>query len=142
VSRSTAKLTLKQHDGPRLLDPSWPEIETALREINPRTRGYFILSRGNDDYVQTAGAKLRLICEWRTPMEWGGFRHYVLGRPDRDNKPASINTCSGIVQLRANEILPLSEVMEVFRRFFDGERVAGQLAARDDTASHIDRATK
>lgn len=129
-----AELTFEQHNGPTLHNPPWDEVESALRCIHPRDRGYFILARRGEGYVQIAGARLRLICEWRMEMGRGAFRHYVLGHAGRDEKRTSINTCSGIIQLQANEIMTLDDVIAVFRCYYDDGSVPQSVVRRDDTA--------
>jgi len=127
-------LTLEQHNGPTLQSPSWLAVESALRNVHPRERGYFILSRPGSGYVQAAGARLRMICEWREVRGPDTFRHFVLGHRGKDERWTSINTCVGIVQLQQNEILTLEDVVVVFRRYYDGGTVPEQFVLRDDTA--------
>jgi hypothetical protein len=129
-----AELTLEQHNGPTLHNPSWEDIESALRSIHPKDRGYFILARPGEGYLQTAGARLRLICEWRTELGDQCFRHYVLGYAGRDERLTSINTCVGIIQLRANEIMALDDVVAIFRCNYDEGTVPQSLVRRDDKA--------
>jgi hypothetical protein len=130
-----AHLTLEQHNGPTLHSPSWAGVESALRSVHPRERGFFILSRPGSGYVQAAGARLRMICEWREITGPDTFRHFVLGHRGKDERRrTSINTCVGIVQLQQNEILTLEDVVGVFRRYYDEGTVPEQFVLRDDTA--------
>lgn len=112
-------LTLEQHNAPTLQSPSWADVESALLGVHPRDRGFFILSRPGSGYVQAAGARLRMVCEWREITGPDTFRHFVLGHPGRDERRASINTCVGIVQLQQNEILTPGDVIVAFRRYYD-----------------------
>jgi hypothetical protein len=128
-------LTLEQHNGPTLIDPSWSAVEAALRSVHPRDRGYFTLSGDETGYVQAAGARLRMICEWRRLAADGSFQHVVLGHPDRPEELTSITTATGVIQLRANEVLTLDVVLGVFKQFFERGVVPEGLALRDVTAT-------
>jgi len=128
-------LVLEQHNHETLHDPSWSAVESALRSIDPKHRGFFNLSRPSAGYVQAAGARLRMICEWRELREGGAFRHFVLGYPDRDRKPSSINTCVGIIQLQQNEILSLNDAVAAFRSFYENGTLPERFSLRDVTAS-------
>jgi hypothetical protein len=129
-----AAMVLEQHNHETLHNPSWAAVESALRGIDPKHRGFFILSRGDAGYLQAAGARLRMICEWRQSTEAGAFRHFVLGRPDRDTMPSSINTCVGIIQLQRNEILSLNDVVAAFKSYYECGTVPERFSLRDDTA--------
>jgi hypothetical protein len=130
-----AMLTLEQHNGPTLTDPSWSAVEAALRSVHPRDRGYFTLSGDATGYVQAAGARLRMICEWRRLAVDGSFRHVVLGHPVPPDKLTSITTAAGVIQLRANEVLTLDDVLNVFKRFYERGEVPEGFALRDVTAT-------
>lgn len=129
-----ANLVLEQHRHETLHDPSWSAVESALRSVDPKHRGFFILSRTGAGYLQAAGARLRMICEWRQLRETGAFRHFVLGYRDRDTKRTSINTCVGIVQLQQNEILLLEDVVASFKSFYESGTLPERFSLRDDTA--------
>ena len=126
-------MVLEQHNHDTVHDPSWSAVESALRSIDPKNRGFFILLRPAG-YVQAAGARLRMICEWRQSKEAVAFRHFVLGHRDRDTKLSSINTCVGIIQLQQNEILTLDDAVAAFKSFYDDGTLPERFSLRDDTA--------
>jgi len=130
-----ASLTLEQHNGPTLTDPSWSAVEAALRAVHPRDRGYFILSGDGSGYVQAAGARLRMICEWRRVNSDGSFQLLVLGHPQPAKTLTSITTAAGVIRLQANEVLTLDDVLGIFRRFYERREIPEQFILREATGT-------
>jgi len=113
--------------------PAWQEVVYALETIDPRQSGFVILSRPDGSYVQCAGARLRLIIEWRKTITESEFKHVVIGKASDDHKATSINTSAGIIQLQRNEVLSVKNAAEVFQRFFDSGAIPESYVLRDVT---------
>lgn len=126
-------LTFEQQGSPTINSPEWSEIESSLQMVDPRTRGYFILFDDSGSYIQAAGARLRMVVEYRIAEKGRPFRHFVVGTPEQDVSKTSINTSAGIVQLHRNEIHSLSTVTKLFKRFYENDDVCGDYVLRDDT---------
>jgi len=113
--------------------PAWQEVVHALETIDPRRSGFVILSRPDGSYVQCAGARLRLIIEWRKTITGSEFKHFVIGKTSDKHKATSINTSVGIIQLQQNEILSIKNAAEVFQRFYDSGTIPESYVVRDVT---------
>ncbi|HEX9997852.1 MAG TPA: hypothetical protein VGB45_11955 [Abditibacterium sp.] len=114
------------------LDVSQSDVEAALLQIHPLNRSFFILSRDDESYVQVAGAKLRLIVEFRHVAN-NSFRHFVLGRHPSETKMVSINYSGGIIQLQKNEILQIENAIEVMFSFMQSGVIPPEYHLREIT---------
>src|ERR1044071_4701924 len=103
--------------------PPWSVIEQMISNLGPSSHGFTTLSHKSRGYVQAAGAKLRMIVEYREIFDDGSFHHYVIGKAEMNDKETSISTSAGIIRLRSNEILNANLAVEVFRAFYDGQTV-------------------
>ena len=130
----TSVLTLERENHEPTTNPTWSDVQSAVECIDPRQSGFVILARSDGGYVQCAGARLRLIVEWRRIMTEASFEHFVIGKRGTDTSATSINTSVGIVQLQRNEILSVKNVIEIFREYFDTGNVPGNYVLRDNTA--------
>jgi hypothetical protein len=113
--------------------PSIEEVEAALQSIRPRGPSYFSLTDASGSYVQTAGAKARLILEYRQVRGFA-FQHFVLGRAPEDSRPQSLNYSGGAIRLLTSEILTLKDALVVFRAFFVTRSIPTGYTLRDNTA--------
>ena len=131
-----AKFSLHQ-EGQRVVpDPSPSEIEAALEQIDPRTRSFYSLLRGDGSYVQVAGARLRLIIEYRD-VSGDDFRHFVIGRESENSKMASLHYSGGSIALQSHEVMQIGDAIEVFLSFLDGGTVPDSYRLRDITAEFV-----
>jgi hypothetical protein len=112
--------------------PSFVDVQNALNDISPLGPSHFNLSDQTGSYVQAAGARLRLSIEYRKVHRFG-FRHFVLGDPNRPTTPNSINSTAGIIKLQTNEILTLVAALEVFREFFETGTVPARFVLHETT---------
>jgi hypothetical protein len=133
------EITFEWEDGETVLSPTWESIEEALPMITPRGPGFFILSRPDGSYVQTAGARLRLIVEYRKILGSGQFAHYVLGKHiEAAPKQTQINASIGVLNLMNNEILTVKDAIAIFREFYLEGTVPGTYILHDVTADFPD----
>jgi hypothetical protein len=118
--------------------PDWANVETIVANLGSRGCGYTTLSNSTG-YVQAAGARPRMIVEYRELNRDGTFHHYVLGKsPTSEPKRTSINSSSGIIQLNSNEVLSAKSALEIFRSFFDHKVVPSNYTRRDITALFLE----
>lgn len=125
-------MRLEQENRPPIAAPCWQDVEGALKAIHPKDRSFFILSRGSD-YVQTAGARLRLTIEHRV-TRFFGFSHFRLGREPISDEEISLNYSGGPIAVRRTEILSLDDCLVAFRCFFETGSMPDGYARRDITA--------
>ena len=130
----SSELTLEVDGASPILSPSWTEVESVLAALGPAGPGFVTLSHPEAGYVQAAGARLRLIVEFREVRESNSFTHYVLGKSPLDSQLTSINTNAGIIQLARSEVLGANLAKDIFRCFFDKQTVPPQYTRRDVTA--------
>ena len=124
---------LNQEGHETWLNISWDAVEGALTQIHPRKRSFFTLSAEDGSYVQTAGARLRLIVEYRQIVD-EGFEHYILGKPSEgQEKRSAINYSGGGIQLLRNEILTVKDATAIFRAFFYFQNIPEHYQLRDIT---------
>lgn len=132
-------MELAREGGLPVVGPSWEEVEASLAAINPHEgRGFVSLTQGGRSYVQTAGAKLRAIVEYRQVNPDGAFRHCVLGKPGRPIEMTSINSSIGIIQLQFNEVLTLKDAAAIFRVFYQTGAVPSDFEQRDITSRFLE----
>jgi hypothetical protein len=115
-----------------------PSVETVhewLGRIHPRDPSFFILSRSDGGYVQCAGARLRLIVEFRR-ISGSSFQHFVLGRSPALNDVTSINYSGGAITVHRNEILTASDATYIFAEFYRTGDVPSAFLRRDTTFEH------
>jgi hypothetical protein len=113
-------------------DPKLAQVLGALEDLNPGGPSFAILEAKTGDYVQTAGKPTAMTVEWRS-YDSAGFQHFVGGRGDTSSEEARVPTQGGFVTVRANEVLDLQAVQEVFTAFFNGEDRPASLSWRDVT---------
>lgn len=93
-----------------------PTLETVLEnlnEINPRVKSFFILTNDSGDFVQCAGAKLRLTLEYKRLQKLN-----VLGLDKENKEGISINYSGGAISLQRNEVLTINDAIKVFENFY------------------------
>jgi hypothetical protein len=117
-------------------NPTLDQVLYALDNINPKISSFFTLVDSSGNYVQTAGAKLRLIVEYRR-VHGDLFQHFVMGQDLEDKSEKSINYSGGAIKLQANEILNISKAKEIFERFYKFGTVPSNLLLRDITQSFL-----
>lgn len=126
------KFSLAQEGEEISLDVNQSDVEAALLQIHPRHRSFYILSRDDESYIQVAGAKLRLIIEFRQ-VENDSFRHFVLGRHSGETKMVSINYSGGIIQLQKNEILQIEDAIKIMSSFMKSGIIPPEYHPREIT---------
>jgi hypothetical protein len=90
----------------------------------------------NGDYVQTAGARLRLIVEYRRVCG-NLFQHFVIGWNSQDQRERSINYSGGAIRLQTNEILNISKAKEIFEHFYSFGTIPDGFLLRNVTKSFL-----
>lgn len=115
-----------------LQNPSPEVIEAALNQLHPRGPSFFTLTSGTGSYVQVAGAKGRLIVEFRD-VGGSSFQHFVLGREPVNSERVSINYSGGAIQLLRSEVLALSDALQIFSEFLSAGSIPPSYALRDNT---------
>lgn len=99
-------------------DPSWEAVDKAISSLHPKDRCYFSLNNVDTrSYVQLAGARLRLTVESRVYSE-KSFRHFVFGRPERNDKEAYINCRIGSIHLVRSQVLTIDDGRSIFLHFY------------------------
>jgi hypothetical protein len=102
----------------------------AFNYLNPNTNSFYILESPEGDYIQCGGSKERCTIEIRR-FRGVGYTHYVLGRSGGSNKLTSIEMSDGAVQVQENEVFQLWDAVELFRRFFAGDRLPDDIVSRE-----------
>ncbi len=125
-------MKLEQEKYDPISNPTWNDVETALNSIDPKENSFFILANKNGSYVQTAGARLRVIVEYRKKSLFG-FKHVVLGKPSKKTERTSINYSGGIIALDRNEILTIKDAIEIFEEFYNSNEIPVSYVTRDIT---------
>jgi hypothetical protein len=127
-------LTLQVQNARTIEAPSWERVERAFARWDTLSRGFFILIDSAGNYVQTAGASYKAVVEFREVRDDGSSSHCVLGHPGGSTKPISIYSSLGTIELKENEIFALSEILEIFRSFYDHRTIPDRFVRRDGPA--------
>ena len=80
-------MIFSEHNREDVEDPTLDYIKDRLRKLSPKGPGYFALTSADGSYVQTAGARLKLVIEHRQ-SSGPGFEHYILGRVNMADRSA------------------------------------------------------
>jgi hypothetical protein len=129
---------LERENHPPVSDPTWEDIKSAVLSINPRRSGFIILAQPDGGYLQTAGARLRMIVEWRRTCDGGAFEHFVVGANRSRTDMTSINTSVGTLSLQRNEIFSAPKAVEIFQAFYSSGSVPSEYVLRDVTQCFVD----
>ena len=113
-------------------NPTWETVESALNSINPKENSFFVLSNKKGSYVQVAGARLRVIIEYRK-KSFFSFSHFVFGKPSDKTDDTSINYSGGIIQLKQNEVLTIKDAINIFKSFYHSSEFPENYVKRDIT---------
>ncbi|MCC9603375.1 hypothetical protein LOC67_22730 [Stieleria sp. JC731] len=131
-------MNFSEHLQADLRNPTRDYIGDRLSHITPAGPGYFSLTSDDGSYVQTAGARLKLVIEYRK-LDGDSFRHYILGRADSTERSArQINSAVGQINLWAHEVLDIDDAIDVFGHFLDNGAVPNRYELRDDTSRFHD----
>ena len=131
-------VNFSEHNRADICNPTRDYVGGRLNCITPAGPGFFSLTSDDGSYVQTAGARLKLVIEYRK-SEADSFRHYILGRKDvSDRSTRQINSAVGQISLLANEVLDVDDAIDVFGHFLEYGAVPSQYELRDDTSRFRD----
>lgn len=104
-----------------ILEPQWTKVEESLKQIDPNTKCYFILTSDSGSYIQCAGSKEKLTIELRETKD-GTFKHYVIGKGDGENSLRTvwqtIDCRVGPIRVHDNEVLGLTDAVANFKFFY------------------------
>lgn len=106
------------------------DIEQALHHLNSIDNAYVILENENEDYIQCAGAAARLELEWRRYVE-KGFKHYLIGHPEVSTVWTKIYCSVGPISILENEVLTVTEALELFTCFYHHQALPDYYHQRD-----------
>lgn len=119
---------LEQENSNPIHNPTWRQVESALRAINPETKSFFILS-GENGYVQCAGSASRLTVEHRTYTA-DSFSHYRLGRAPLIEKTVTLRYSGGDLRVRESEVLTIEDCLSIFQSYFESRTVPASFHLR------------
>jgi hypothetical protein len=118
----TPEFILEQQGREPITDPPLDMITAELDQVSLRARSYFIFSHRGGSYVQAAGARAKMMVEYRAVHD-GGWAHYVLGHRGGEERETSINYSFGPLTLRAKQVFTLREVTAIFAHFLESGEV-------------------
>ena len=102
-------------------DPQWTTVEESLKQIDPKTKCYVILTSNAGSYIQCAGSTEKLTVEIRE-NKYGTSRHYVIGKSEvKISVPTvwqTIHCRVGPIVVRDNEVLELIDAVANFKSFY------------------------
>ncbi|MDX8363441.1 hypothetical protein [Cytobacillus sp. IB215316] len=107
-----------------------PPLEFIMRQLNDitiRGNSYFILTNDLGDFIQCAGAKLRLTIEYKNKL---GGTHYILGLENNNREPISINFSGGPIVIKKNEVLNIKHAINLFSSFYRKEEIPKKYVLR------------
>lgn len=87
-------------------------------------RGFCVLIRSKNNFVQTAGSEGLCAVEWREVDEayYTGYQHWIAGRPGRANEEVTIAvTDGGQLTVKSNERLSVQDAKIIFEAFVLGK---------------------
>jgi hypothetical protein len=127
-------LSLTLENRPPLLEPTLPDVRTAVDSLTPDGGpGFLVLEAEAGDYVQAAGGGNAFTAEWR---EYAGeqFQHWVAGtRGLPHGKQIRIRTNGATVTVNENERLQSTDVKSIVEAFANHEQRPPAYMWRDIT---------
>ena len=122
-----------------ILDPPWTKVEESLKQIDPTTKCYFILTSDSGSYIQCAGSKETLTIELRETKD-DTFKHYVIGKGDGENSLGTvwqtIDCRVGPIRVHGNEVLDLNDAVVNFKWFFSDSKQLTEYRKRNVSKGH------
>ena len=95
-------------------NPTLVIILENLNEFNPHIKSFFILTNDSGDFVQCAGARLRLTIEYKRLQS----ELSVLGLNKENKYRISVNYSGGALSIQRNEVLTIKDAIKVFESFY------------------------
>ena len=107
-------------------------MKVSVHEL--RRRCSLVLSKGDRDYVQTAGGNGMLGLEWREYSE-SDYQHWAAGLHGQPNKnEVFVPTSGGGLRVKENEVLSTEDVKKMLAAFLENRGRPTEFAWRDKTA--------
>ena len=117
-------------------NPTWDAIDKVVSNLHPKDRCFFSLTDvDTGSFVQLAGARLRLTVEGRVFSE-AGFRHFVFGKPERNDKEAYINCKAGPIHVVQSQVLTLDDGKAIFLYFYKNGRLHNEYELQEQAISN------
>jgi len=116
-----------------IADPSPDIIRRELERLRSSSPSHVALITTDGSYLQAAGNAKRMTVEGHfvTPQ---CTTHVVLGRRDLSDRPATITSTAGPIEVRVSEVLSALEATELFSAFATTGSVSPNLTRRDISA--------
>lgn len=131
--KSDVSLTVEHY--PDLQEPSIEYIHEMVDKLTPDGGpGFLVLSKGDRDYVQTAGGNGMLGLEWREYSE-SDYQHWAAGLHGQpNNNEVFVSTSGGGLRVKENEVLCPEDVKKILAAFLENRGRPMEFAWRDKTA--------
>lgn len=129
------RLRYESEAGVRIDDPADGELDALLARLDGVDDSYASLTAVDGGaYVQAGGGPTEFTVEVRETRPDGTFRHLKAARPAGGAAERRLTIGGAEVTVRADEVLDLPTVVQVFRAFLGGRVAAAPIVWHDITA--------
>lgn len=128
------QVRFESESGTPVDDPSEGELEELLTRLDGVDDSYASLTAlDGSGYVQVGGGPAGFTVEHRETRTDGTFRHLKAARPGGATAERQLTIGGADVTVRADEVLDLPAVIQVFRAFLGGHVPAAPVVWHDIT---------
>ncbi|QVL30947.1 hypothetical protein KIH39_19125 [Telmatocola sphagniphila] len=124
----------ESESGTRLEGPSISNLNELLSLLDGKRNSYAYLTRSDGSYVQVGGGPTDFTVEEREIFPDGSFRHKKATLPGNDKKECRLTIGGMSVSVRADQLLNLALVQQIFHTFRHGIKTSDSLLWEDMTA--------
>lgn len=124
------RLIISNEGGLRKKGPTWRLVETVVSEIDPgRGNSFCVLEDIDGDYVQALRGFNGYHLEWHEAAlgVTGSFQQYRAGYLGGSEKSFELKKHDHLSQGEFRDLLPVEEVVDAFRAFYNGAGRPGWL---------------
>jgi hypothetical protein len=124
----------ESQSGTLVRDPSPSDVDFLLGQLDGADNSYASLTASNGSYVQAGGGPTGFTAEVREVHPDGSFRHLKATVPGTGAQARRLTIGGADVSVRADQVLDLTLVREIFRSFLQDGQADSRVVWRDITS--------
>ena len=118
-------------------NPSDDMLDRLLEEIDGDENSYAYLTAKQGNYIQVGGGPKEFTVEIRVTAKDGTFQHFKATHPKGGTAKKKVTVGGQTVNIRANQVLDLKTVQELFRAFSNTGKASPTINWEDITAMFL-----
>jgi len=111
--------------------PPQQAFADSFKDLDPGYNSFYVLEDKNGNYMQCGGGQKACTVEMHIRKPRGGDKHYIIGFVGGSTEPAEIPMSTGVIEVQKNEVLQVSDAVELFEIFFKGGDIPPKYGLRE-----------